>query len=195
MMASIHPILRRLLALALLAVPVAGLYILIIAPTLAELDRTRAAIDLSREQLVRYRQMAYGLVELQAQLDEARRRERNGVGLLEGSNEALVGAELQARIKALAERNGAELRSVQILPPRDDEKLRKITVRTQLSLAGDSLPGLLAAIEASTPFLFIEALDIRARPTRAQAAAAAGEGGIGLEARIDASGYMRGQSP
>jgi general secretion pathway protein M len=197
MMESLSPPVRRLVALALLAAVILAVWGYVVAPVVAGYREAAESIAQSRQQLAQYRRIAARAPQLQAELDRLRQGELSRVGLLEGDKDTLVVAELQNRIKTLAEASGGELRSLQALPVRDEEHLRQITVRAHLSFGEEGLLQVLHALESSRPYLFIDNVDVRSRTTRPRRAPNQPEApaGIALEARFDVIGYMRGRTP
>ncbi len=196
-MAASSPILGRLLALAILVAVVAGAYEFVFAPLSGRFAEYRESIAQSRELYVKYQQIAAGQTELETQLDALKRRERAEGGYLEGASETLAAAGLQNRLKSLFARAGGALKSLQILPAKPEEAFLRITVRAQLSADTNALRQILHALEADTPFLFVENVDLRKkkqrrrrRRRRQQEAAPVFDPGV-LEVRFDVYSYMR----
>lgn len=109
---------------------------------------------------------------------------------LDGDTDALAAASLQEVVNATVEGSGGRLRSIQILPAKDDGKFRRISVRAQMSATIVQLARLLYAFEANKTYLFVDNLDVanrRARRRKDQAI----EMDPTLIVRLDLSGYMR----
>ena len=196
-MAASSPILGRLLALAILVAVVAGAYEFVFAPLSGRFTEYRESIAQSRELYVKYQRIAAGQPQLETQLDALKRRERAEGGYLEGASETLAAAGLQNRLKGLFARSGGALKSLQILPAKPEEAFLRITVRAQLSADTNALRQILHALEADTPFLFVENVDLRKkkqrrrrRRRRQQEAAPVFDPGV-LEVRFDVYSYMR----
>jgi hypothetical protein len=101
--------------------------------------------------------------------------------LLSGANEGAINADLQTRLKAMAERAGARLRSVQGLPPKESERIKYAGSRLEIQGSLAAIHRTVHAIENGAPYLFIAAATLKP-------AAAANPNGIEeppMEARID----------
>lgn len=72
-----------------------------------------------------------------------------------GSNEGVVNAELQTRLKAKTEQSGARFRSVQALPARTSEGVRYIGARLEIFGSLHAIHRTLYATENGTPYHFI----------------------------------------
>ncbi len=162
----LSPPVSRGLAVAILVSLVAGLYYGIAAPIADNYGATRGSIDQLQDALARYQRAARDLAPRQAELASLKQRQSAQDGFLQGANDTLVAAQIQNRIKSLTDATKGELRSTQVLPPQDEGKLRRITVRGQMST---TLPGALRifhGLESASPFLFLDNVDMRARPTQ-----------------------------
>jgi general secretion pathway protein M len=110
------------------------------------------------------------------------------VGFLASPNESLAAAELQSRLRSTVDAVHGDLRSVQILPARDEGLFRRVSVRGQISATLPALQRVLYQLETATPLLFLDNVDIRARPVRPGRTSA--EAPV-LDVRFDLSAYMR----
>ncbi|HSV28130.1 MAG TPA: type II secretion system protein GspM [Candidatus Omnitrophota bacterium] len=170
---------------ALVCVPVFGLMM----PVLDHHAGQQERIALLESQLARLKAAAAQREDLKRQQAElAARRGKSGL-LLTGGSEALATATLQNMIKTAVARAGGELRSTQALPVTAGQGARRLTVRALLSTDVEGLRTFLHAIEAGRPLLFVDDLDVRARP-----------GGrdddgdrVALEIRVDVTGYLGGE--
>ena len=113
----------------------------------------------------------------------------SGLGFLQGANESLAAADVQNRIKTLAEASKGELKSTQILPPQDEGKFRRIAVRAQMTLKLAAVQRVFHGLEASSPLLFLDNVNVRARSDRWREEPA--DDPI-LDIRFDVYGYTRG---
>ena len=108
---------------------------------------------------------------------------------LVGSNEGVINADLQARLKGMIEPAGARLRSVRTLPPQTSEQVRYIGSRIEIYGPLPAIHRAVAAVEASKPYLFVRTATVKPAP-------AAGRPHIPqepiFEAQLDALGAMRG---
>jgi hypothetical protein len=80
---------------------------------------------------------------------------------LKGASPPLAAAELQERAKTTIEASGGKLSSVQILPHRDEDAYRKVTVSLQLTATYPALKAILYALESAPPNLFIDNFVVR----------------------------------
>ena len=114
-------------------------------------------------------------------------------GFLQGTNEALVAAQIQNRVKALSEAARGELKSTQVLPAQDEGKYRRITIRVQLTLDLPAAQSLIYGVETASPLLFLDNLDMRAHiaERRRDRSAPGSDDGM-LDLRFDVYGYVRG---
>jgi hypothetical protein len=74
---------------------------------------------------------------------------------LTGPNEGVASANLQARLKIIAQTSGAQLRSIQALPAETDGPLRLIGVRLDLAGPLKAVHGVIFAIEDAKPYVFV----------------------------------------
>jgi hypothetical protein len=163
-MKAMSPPVSRALALTLLIALIGGLYYGIVSPLLDNYAGTKASIEQLQDTLTRYQRAARALAPRQAELAVLKQRQSAQDGFLQGSNDTLVAAQIQNRIKALADANRGELRSTQVLPAQDEGKLRRITVRGQMSTTLPAALRVFYGLEAAYPLLFIDNVDLRARP-------------------------------
>jgi hypothetical protein len=98
------------------------------------------------------------IVEQEAQVQTASRQiaEQAKRGeFIAGSNEGVINAELQSRLKAKAEQSGARLRTVQALPIRTHEGVRYAGSRLEVFGPLQAIHRTLYAIENGTPYHFV----------------------------------------
>jgi len=161
---ALSPPVSRALALAILIGVIGGLYYGAVRPLLDSYASSRATIEQLQDALARYQRAARELAPRQAELAALKQRQSAQDGFLQGSNDTLVAAQIQNRIKALADANKGELRSTQVLPAQDEGKLRRITVRGQMSTNLGAVLRVFHGLESAYPLLFLDNVDLRARP-------------------------------
>ena len=191
-MSRLPPLVSRLLAVLILLGGLGLLYVGAVAPLVDDYLTTRQSIEDMRDALARYRRVAAELPQRRADLAALRQRQALSEGFLQGTNEALVAAQIQNRVKALSEAARGELRSTQVLPAQDEGKYRRITIRVQMTLDVAAAQRVLYGVESASPLLFLDNVDLRAHlfdRRRDRTAAAPGEGM--LDVRFDVYGYMR----
>ncbi len=178
----------RLAALALL-VGVLGLgYAFLVAPVFAAYRTLDEDIARSEELLHRYETLAGTRAAHEARLGELSSRQRGTGVYLSGAGDALAAAELQERARKAVVSEGAELRSIQNLPPESDGEFRRVTVRVQFSGNLAAFHSILYRLEAGRPFVFVDNLDLRNR--RAARSSARENLDPLLTVRFDLSGYL-----
>ena len=184
---TIRPGLRRLLAVALLALLAAGVHATVTGPLLELYGGDRDRIAASQMAIPRYQQIGQRLQRLERQLAELRSNPAGEAGYLEGDDEAMTGAALQLRLKQLLQREGGQLKSTQMLSGRDEGEVRRVALRGQIVTSAGVLQRVLYDLEAGSPYLFIDNLELRP-------AASADGGEPALDARFELYGFMRGRS-
>lgn len=108
--------------------------------------------------------------------------------LLIGSNDGVINADLQTRLKATAEQAGARVRSVQGLPVRTVKQMRMIGARLEIFGTHRAIRSVSHAIESGLPYLFVTAATLRPSPPL-HGPSARDEPMI--EARLDVLGAIR----
>lgn len=149
-----HPWLRRAAFLA--ANLAAGLAIagFIVMPAHDFFADRNAAIAEQRALLARFKAIADQEPAVQAIARQTGAEMGRGE-FLAGPNEGVVNADLQARLKAMAEATGARLRSVQGLPPKVDDRVRYIGSRIVIYGTIQSIQRAIHAMESGKPYLLV----------------------------------------
>lgn len=80
---------------------------------------------------------------------------------LKGANEGVIAAELQIRLKSVAERNGARVLTMQGLTLPADDVLRYIGAKMSLVGTHQQLQKAIYEIEADKPYLFIRTASLK----------------------------------
>jgi hypothetical protein len=121
------------------------------------LDEKNAELEL---RLARYRLAAGQRAQSERLLVERRRLDAAAPYYLSESAASRAAAELQRRLKRATEEAGAEILSVEPLPPQKDEREVAVRVRMRGDLRG--VQRTLYALEGRLPLLFVKALAIDA---------------------------------
>jgi general secretion pathway protein M len=171
-----------LLALLLLA------FFGVVSPLLGAYRQANAESEQYRAALEHTRHAAADLAALHAELARLKEHQASAVGFMRSANPSLAAAELQNRIKSSVEAAHGELRSTQILPARDEGAFRRISIRGQIAVNTAALQRVFYELESATPFLFLDNVEIRARPARRSTTP---DDDPVLEVRFDLYGYMR----
>ena len=99
-MVTHSPALRRILAVAILAVPLAALWGLVVEPVTTKFESYDRSMARSQALLARYLRIGAARERLQRQLKEVRQTQASLGGFLEGASGELVAAQLQNKVKA-----------------------------------------------------------------------------------------------
>ncbi len=116
--------------------------------------------DLDR--LDRFRRIAGSRPEVQRNLEAMRAHDPKRFFLRSGAA-ALSAAEAQEAIRAIIEAGGGRLITMQAPSSREDGRYRQVTVNVQLTANVIALRKILSAVEARTPFLFVDNLMVRSQ--------------------------------
>ncbi len=191
---KLSPAVSRAAALAILLELIAILYLGIAMPIVDAYQSIGDNTAQLQEQLHRYQRAGSDRAQRQAELAALEQRSSAADGFLQGANDTLVAAEIQNRLKSLADTAHAELRSTQVLPVQDEGALRRISVRGQFAT---TMPGALQifhGLESQSPLLFVDNVDIRSR--QGSSREIRGRGGDAgdsdvLDLQFDISGYTQ----
>lgn len=192
-MTALPPAASRALALLLLLGGLALFYLVMVQPVLQDRAQIRQAIAERRAALARFDRVAAELPRREAQLAALRRRQAATAGFLQGSNDALLAAQIQSRVKALVEAAHGELKSTQVLPVQDEGRYRRIAVRAQMTLDLTGAQQVLYGIETNSPLLFLDNVDLHSHIEGRRRES--GSPSPSLDLRFDVYGYRRGAGP
>jgi general secretion pathway protein M len=119
-----------------------------------------ALVD-ARDKLERYRRVTGTREELQLRFDKFK-TERNAKSYyLKSNNPALAAAEIQEFAKNIIESSTGKLTSMQVLPPKDEDKYRQVAVNVQFSGTVPAIRKILFKLETSQPYMFVDNFVIR----------------------------------
>lgn len=185
---------RRLVAVALLAIVVVGAWAGLIDPLLSAFAEREESLERSQRLLTEFTRKAAQRPVVEQKLQDARRRQASVTGFIDGGNPALAAASLQNLVKVAVEGRGGAPRSLQALPVTRDAEFQKVAIRIDASAGADKLLDLFFGLEASrAPVLRIENLDIRG-PEGWRAPTQATEN-TNLTIRADIVAYLREVRP
>ncbi|MCH9052780.1 MAG: type II secretion system protein M [Proteobacteria bacterium] len=186
---TLSPFLGRTLAVVLLLAAIGGIWSLIVEPVMTKYRLSAESMVQSEALIERYLRIAKVRVPLEKQLVSLRRQGASRSGYLEGASDTLAAAKLQNRVKGVVATSGGEIKSSQILPPRDDGNHRAINIRVQLSADIAGLQAIFHALESENTLLFLDNVDVRRQRSRRRKSRSANDGR--LTVRFDVSGYVR----
>ncbi len=196
MKTTLPPFVSRALAVLLLVAVLGSIWVLVGIPTMGRFAEYRDTVATAEQHLARLRGIAAEKPVLEQQLASWQRSGSIRQALLKGNNPALAAAELQKKIKRIIQSNGANQRSAQILPPKDDEGLQLVAIRVNMTASIEALHKIAYELEAAKPYLILDNVDIRARNTRPTQTKRAANQNVEkareLTVRFDVKGFMRG---
>lgn len=149
--------LALVLLAALIAAPLAGL-----GAAIGALWRADADYAALTDNAARFETVAALRLELAAQRDGLKSGLGQGERFLSGVNAAISGADLQRLVGETVARAQAQIDNTLVLPARDEGAYQRIDLRVTLSTRIGPLQRILYDLEAGTPSLFIDALQLRA---------------------------------
>lgn len=185
---SLSPIVSRLLALAILALLLFLLATGVVEPVLALYTDARRSEAQLGAVVARARPLAADLDALKAEFARLKARRQAAAGALRSPNESLAAAELQQRLKSSVDAVHGDLHSIQLLPARDEDKFRRVTLRARVSADLPNLQRLFYELESSNPLIFLDNVEVR---VVARQGIAGGAAAAPLEASFDLAGYIR----
>jgi hypothetical protein len=165
----------------------AAIYLLAIRPVVSLLSEQAGRLEQARATLSHYRAIAArdGAVRSKA----ARAGDAaSSAAFLQGSSDGAINADLQARLKAVADRAGARVVSVRTLEPGTDRDTRYLGAHLELTGPVAAIYTTLQAIEGREPYLFVDTASLR-MPATPPGMAPAQEPSI--EAQFDIYGPVR----
>jgi general secretion pathway protein M len=180
---------RRSLAVALLVAVVAVVGLDVVLPIVEHYGALTADVAENEAALRRFDAAAARLPPLEAQQASLKKALAAQDGYLKATNDSLVAAEMQQLIKTIADRSGAELKSTQILPTREEKGFRRVTARVELVGSTNVLERVWYDMESGVPFLFVDNFDIEAQQERSRDRSAPPR--IALDVRFEVSGFAR----
>lgn len=192
MSATVSPVLQRLAALAILAILLAAAVTGVIGPVVSSYMDAERTIARDRAAIAHAIRPAADPETFKAELARIRSPGTPVAGMLQSANESLAAAELQNRLKSAIEAAHGELRSLQPLPAQTEGPFRRVTVRGQATVNVAGLRQVLYRLEAASPLLFVDNVEVTARPGHSDRPGAAEDPPLDL--RFDVYGYMRAGS-
>jgi general secretion pathway protein M len=130
-------------------------------------DPIRALFSERENYLVGQRKTLARLQAVTAQFENVRSagtdtdNQIRGGEFLVGSNENVISADLQTRLKAIVETGGAKARAVQALPTKTSDGIRYVGARIEIAGAIQSIYRATYDLESAKPYLFISGATIK----------------------------------
>lgn len=159
-------------------------YLIFFEPVRLLLADGAAAIAERRQTLARYEAVASHDRQIQAYARQV--ADINGQGeLFDGDSDGVINANLQARLKTIAEQAQVTVRSIQMLPEKPFQGVTLVGARLDVSGSYENIHALARALEGEPPLLIIAAAAIRGQT---MLWGAAPEQNAELEAQFDVFG-------
>lgn len=138
------------------------LYLLFVEPFRRMIADGATTIAERRQTLARYEAVAAHEAQIQAYAQQV--SDINGRGeLFDGDSDGVISANLQARLKTLAEQAQVTVRSIQMLPEKPFEGVTLVGARLDVVGPHDNVHALARALEGEPPLLMIAAATMRAQ--------------------------------
>lgn len=151
---------RRVIFVSVNLVILVLFYLLFIEPARRVIADGAEMIAQRRATLARYEAVA---AQENAIADYARQvADTNARGeLIDGESEGIINANLQARLKALAEESKVTVRSIQMLPARALQGVTLVGARLDVSGGYEAVHALARALEGEPPLLIVNTASLR----------------------------------
>ncbi|MGB5087288.1 MAG: type II secretion system protein GspM [Methylocystis silviterrae] len=154
------PVVRRGIFVSVNLLALVLFYIVFIEPVRRIVAEGAEAVAERRQTLARYE----AIVSHEEQIQDYARQvaDINASGeLIEGDSEGVINANLQARLKSIAETTRVMVKSIQMLPEKEFRGVTLVGARIQASGSYESVHELARAIEGEPPLLIITAAALR----------------------------------
>jgi len=153
---------QRLVALGLLLLAIGFIWLAVIMPVSDAFADQQDAIDQSHQLLAAYESRIALRPIVEARLAELKSHETSNTGLIEGASAELAAANVQNLVKSLVESESGQVHSAQNLAPVTAGGFQRIDIQYDVSLPMTHLKSAAYRIETSTPYLFLDGIDLRA---------------------------------
>lgn len=177
----------RALAIGLLVLSVAVLYLLLVRPYNGALDDLQEKIDGLTDRIDRYRTMAVSRSAVEDRIDDINTNPAIAAMFLTANTPSLAAAELQQLVKRAVTGSGGQLVSTQPVGGVDNADLSAIRIRVVMRGDSQKLHKLFRVLEGSRPILTLDNLSIKTTRKYSKVAEAAGEQ---LTVSFELTGYL-----
>jgi general secretion pathway protein M len=184
---------HRLMALSLLLLVGGALYLAVDQWLVGRYRYYQNSLEQHQGRLAQLERMAATREPVQQLIAKIQQDRNVTAQYLPQSTPALAAAELQQRLKAVVEAAGGTLQSTQTLPPVEEAGAMKVTINAIVNGDVGSLQKVLYDLEAQTPLLFVDNLEVSARQTRPRLPNGryATYTRIQLNVQFEVAGYLR----
>lgn len=137
-------------------------YFIFVEPFRLMIASGAQAIAERRQMLARYEAVVVHERQIQDYSRQVSEINANGE-LFDGDSDGVINANLQARLKAIAEKAQVTVRSIQMLPSKELQGAALVGARIEVSGPNDNVHALARALEGEPPLLLITAASIRSQ--------------------------------
>lgn len=176
----------RMLALGILILALLAVVALVATPVFLLHRHYDQELEDLEDRLDRYQRLAASRDQLTRRLTQLRALDGKRF-YLKNSAPAVAAGEIQELEKALIEKNGGRLASMQIQPHKDEGPFRRVAVIVQMLGGIGTVQNVLRALESNEPYLFVDNLNVRSLSSSATPEAATADGGLVVQ--FDLIGY------
>lgn len=184
---------QRLLALVILLAAIGLTFAITVLPVWSMHHHYAATITRLEDRIEQLGWVAQMGEKFKKQYESLERSQVSDSTYLQSDTIALAGAELQRITKRVGSKHGADILSTQILPARDEQQFKQVTLKVRMR---GTLPGVVQvfhAIETGEPSLLLENVSIRSHRRRRAVRAQSNQPQT-LDLDFELVGYMRLQS-
>jgi hypothetical protein len=182
----LSPLMRRLLALSILAAVVVLCWSLVVRPVIALSSDRAAEIEADTEQLDHLQLVIAHRPELERRANALHAQFAAAGGFWAGVSPAAIAASVQDRLRQAVTDSGGRVKSTSGVSETTEHGFRKLTVRFSIEGTLDTVQKTLAAVETATPALFVDSLKLAPQGRDADA-----ETPPMLDLDLDVAGYMK----
>lgn len=194
-MRALRPAESRALALGLLVLVLAGLYLLLVQPLVAAYrDNDERIGELALRQAHSQR-LALEQPALEAEHARLLRSRPAGGYYLTSQSEALATAELQAYVKRLIESAGGGLVSIQPIAQSSADARRRVKAQVRMQGNIAAVRAVLHGLESGSPWLLVDEVDLMQGRAMGGRRVPGAETAGPLEVSFNLTGFMRGEGP
>lgn len=193
-MQKLNKIQQRWLALGLLLAIIILIITLIFIPWYSALQEKLDEIDEHVFQIKRYERVIASRDDVLNEVQQGREQINSLNYFYKQETHSLASAELQKRVREIAQQAGGEISSTQVLPRKEQDGLIRIAVKVKLLGDMEMLRTLLYEIEAENPLMSIEDLTVIPRRGKRNRKTRKIEETGKVTVNLEVSGYMRKKS-
>lgn len=151
---------RKILFIGLNLLAVLFIYLIFIAPVHRMIADGAEAIAERRQTLARYEAVVAQEPRIEAYAQQVSNINAQGE-LFDGDSDGVINANLQARLKLIAETTQVTVRSIQMLPDKNFEGVTLVGARIEVAGSYENVHALARALEGEPPLLLITTASIR----------------------------------